>query len=612
MAGDDTMSAQEANGSVSGELRTAVYPKRDALHAECDLVMKGGITSGVVYPLAVCELARTYRLRSVGGSSAGAIAAAFAAAAEYGRDDGGFERLAALPQEIAPRLPDLLQPTEHTRVAHEMVMASVEPDASTMTKLRRILSTAVGAQRRWFWLTFVLAALVPAGLALLAASGQLSGWRFVPLVLLLLLIAVVAFALAIATALGQEGRTTWGALGQQGFGIYMGSAGAANHDGDHGAAGGNPSTPDQLTDWLAARIDSVAGVDAPLTFGDLAPIGVDLKVTTTNLTYGRPVTFPFPRDGFLFDPIELGRYFPPDVIKGLVGERPPATRDGEVLRSPEGAELYAWPEAADTPVVVAVRLSLSFPGLISAVPLYAIDYSRTHEADQRPVRCWFSDGGITSNFPVHFFDSLWPRRPTFTLDLGPYHPDRPEQDVYYGGYRDREPRVQPIEGMSSFLGSILDTMQYWSDNTQAALAGYRDRIVEVHLRDNEGGMNLRMPDETVLSVARKGRAAAAELVAAFDFDHHRWVRYLTAMSELEAVVALMNERYPGPLPGAASGYRELIGGAPDRTLHTRDAQWVVDAQRRTETLLNFAASGAPDFTEWSAGPPTVLRITPDL
>ena len=29
---------------------------------ECDIVMKGGITSGVVYPLAVCELAGVYRL----------------------------------------------------------------------------------------------------------------------------------------------------------------------------------------------------------------------------------------------------------------------------------------------------------------------------------------------------------------------------------------------------------------------------------------------------------------------------------------------------------------------------------------------------------------------
>src|SRR6187399_3344956 len=65
---------------------------------ECDIVMKGGITSGVIYPLAVCELAGVYRLRNIGGTSAGAIAAAAAAAAEYGRTSdrpgSGFQGLA--------------------------------------------------------------------------------------------------------------------------------------------------------------------------------------------------------------------------------------------------------------------------------------------------------------------------------------------------------------------------------------------------------------------------------------------------------------------------------------------------------------------------------------
>ncbi len=41
----------------------------------CDVVMKGGITSGIVYPPAVCELAQDYRFECVGGTSAGAIAA---------------------------------------------------------------------------------------------------------------------------------------------------------------------------------------------------------------------------------------------------------------------------------------------------------------------------------------------------------------------------------------------------------------------------------------------------------------------------------------------------------------------------------------------------------
>lgn len=42
----------------------------------CDIVMKGGITSGVVYPEAVGQLADTYEFRNIGGASAGAISCA--------------------------------------------------------------------------------------------------------------------------------------------------------------------------------------------------------------------------------------------------------------------------------------------------------------------------------------------------------------------------------------------------------------------------------------------------------------------------------------------------------------------------------------------------------
>ncbi|MNJ28190.1 hypothetical protein D3C77_227190 [compost metagenome] len=44
-----------------------------AYPTECDLIMKGGITSGVVYPLAIVEIAKAFRLRSIGGTSAGAM-----------------------------------------------------------------------------------------------------------------------------------------------------------------------------------------------------------------------------------------------------------------------------------------------------------------------------------------------------------------------------------------------------------------------------------------------------------------------------------------------------------------------------------------------------------
>src|ERR1700729_282392 len=67
----------------------------------CDIVMKGGITSGVVYPPAVVEIAQHFTYKNVGGTSAGAIAASLTAAAERRRciGDGmaGFDRIAALP-----------------------------------------------------------------------------------------------------------------------------------------------------------------------------------------------------------------------------------------------------------------------------------------------------------------------------------------------------------------------------------------------------------------------------------------------------------------------------------------------------------------------------------
>src|SRR3954468_21743713 len=71
----------------------------------CDLVLTGGVTSGVIYPSAAVELARHYRFRSIGGTSAGAMAAALTAAAEYRRRSGGggigFQMLAQVPHELA-------------------------------------------------------------------------------------------------------------------------------------------------------------------------------------------------------------------------------------------------------------------------------------------------------------------------------------------------------------------------------------------------------------------------------------------------------------------------------------------------------------------------------
>src|SRR5260370_3388462 len=72
----------------------------------CDVVMKGGITSGVVYPKALSELAKEFRFKNLGGPCAGWIHAAAAGAAECGRrsGEGGFKALEELPEQLGERV----------------------------------------------------------------------------------------------------------------------------------------------------------------------------------------------------------------------------------------------------------------------------------------------------------------------------------------------------------------------------------------------------------------------------------------------------------------------------------------------------------------------------
>src|SRR5262249_40874327 len=93
---------------------------------------------------------------------------------------------------------------------------------------------------------------------------------------------------------------------------------------------------------------------------------------------------------------------------------PPADVQWNDLREMPGAEM---------PIVVAARLSLSFPLLFSAIPLYAIDYEQTIPKKRKLRLCRFSDGGLCSNFPINLFDAAIPRWPTFGMWLdsaGPF------------------------------------------------------------------------------------------------------------------------------------------------------------------------------------------------
>ena len=147
--------------------------------AQCDVVMKGGITSGVIYPSALHTLGTTYRIRGIRGTSAGAIGAAVGAAAEFARASGGFARLLDLPDQLSEgRLRALFQPERSTKALLPVMLAATGGDRP-------------GASRRGFTKVFaVLAALVRSfpvagvlgvlpGLALVVvgvASGRWAGW----------------------------------------------------------------------------------------------------------------------------------------------------------------------------------------------------------------------------------------------------------------------------------------------------------------------------------------------------------------------------------------------------------------------------------------------------
>ncbi|NAZ78382.1 hypothetical protein GTQ99_23665, partial [Kineococcus sp. T13] len=247
---------------------------------------------------------------------------------------------------------------------------------------------------------------------------------------------------------------------------------------------------------------------------------------TTDLVQGRPRRLPPVEDELLyFREQEWLELFPEPIVRSTVQaqESAPPQRVrtvGDVIAVMAADQgLHRLP-VADLPVVVAARMSLSFPVLISAVPLWDVDTSTPeHTAfraawqrwlDRRvppagsvgaqevldavgaglprvqAAKTWVSDGGITSNMPLHFFDAPLPRRPSFAINLRPRRGEREAVTLPTGaqdgltrnrsGLEDGGPRSLP-----AFVSAIARTMQNWVDSEQMRMPGYRDRIVSVLL-----------------------------------------------------------------------------------------------------------------------------------
>ncbi|MGH4001895.1 MAG: hypothetical protein ACRDTJ_31030, partial [Pseudonocardiaceae bacterium] len=378
---------------------------------------------------------------------------------------------------------------------------------------------------------------------------------------------------------------------------------------DFGLCLGSPG----LTDWLAAQLDDLADLNEgrPLTFGDLASRGISLRMLTTCLTHGIPYRLPFDDRQFLYDSNELRRLFPAYVVDQLdTHAKAPSTP----VTAPEGVTLRHLPDVEHLPVVVAVRMSLSFPILLSAVPLWAVDHGGTDKAE----RVWFSDGGITSNFPVHFFDALLPTRPTFALNLGPsehLNPTDQRQNIVVpkGAGSGILPRWTQINNMIGFVRAILDSMQNWSDNNQSRMPGYRDRIIRILHSKKEGGLNLDMDPTAIENLSSRGEAAGTAFLH-FDLAQHRWTRYRSSMAVLEKTTAGFLAGYTAPVPDVPS-YRDMIDKPPKSYSSDWSKPKAAFARHRTDDLIKVATNW-PDakyaFVKDAPSPAPILRVTPDV
>lgn len=711
-------------------------PTPDALDAlkQCDLVMKGGLMSGIVYPPLVLKLKDTYRFRGVGGTSAGALAAAATAAAERGRGVGGYEKLAKINEQISQEgfLQGLFQPSPSTRPLFDAAVGyisiqekqralekaggappaprgSVARALAAFSRAARVLPAACSdAYKRGSWIGVFVAIGVALFMALIASSiffiaaGLTIGWgpalapagyafavlAIGPSVALALLFTKLGGALS---ALNELYQTLINNVPKNNFGLCDG-----RRTSDH----------DALTDWLSRTFNDLAGLPPegpPLTFGDLwgtrdpgAERAVDLQMVTSNLSQQQPYVVPFRRDLFIFKKSDVDALFPENVASHMVAK----SRRPRGFRLPRG--YFFLPSAADLPVVFAARMSMSFPILISMIPLYTMSHGAFERraifnsiqlndtdrgaaeeevvmrvrgedgawveppgaeravAEEHLQLNWFSDGGICSNFPVHFFDAWLPTRPTFGVNLTAQLADADVGDLSVIGAAvrgrssysvqealdepfvaasrgqaegdeaylheaylpradgDPSPAWRPIPSLAGFFAATWNTAQGFRDGMQAMLPSYRERIVQIRLTDEEDGLNLDMPEAVLRSVVSKGASAGEVLRRDFDFQRHQWVRFRVLMAQMERGFASIRGSLATARDDTSSvDYRALLGvQRRERFPYTRDEAWASEAERRLDEMGKLLDAWSRPADLFSADPrplpEPLLRVTPEL
>jgi predicted acylesterase/phospholipase RssA len=498
----------------------------------CDLVLTGGVTSAIAYPGVVFGLAQVYRFNSIGGASSGAGTAALAAAAEYRRRHGsteGYSLMLERTRQVADveggttRLERLFQPEPGNSRLFNAFKGGVNPENFPWGLVNAVL--------RAYWLPLTLALvsgiLVPLYLGLVIGSQDWWGWLFAGFLWFFLF--SLAFTLQALVADLQR-------MIDADFGLCTGK-------GSEGICGSK--LPEALTDWLHGLIQDIAGLprEQPLTFEDLerAPGGprdtlgdsgetgaksIDLRMYASNMTEGRPQLLPQGDDeeNLYFKPAELRRLFPCSVVDFM---------ERQSVAPLQG--FWTLPRKR-LPVLVAARMSVSFPVLFSAVPLWRRDSRGTMQ------RVLMVDGGLCSNFPIHLFDTPVPAWPTFGVALHdtpssteitvcvPQSPDTPAP-----AWRWNLPPKGTLYQLWTFVEAALGTMKDWNDRLQSELPGIRERLAHVWLPKGIGGLNIGMNSGQIEQLAEAGAEVARQLVERYAFAtqgsphgagwrEHRWQR----------------------------------------------------------------------------------------
>jgi Patatin-like phospholipase len=707
---------------------------------ECDLVMKGGITSGIVYPPTLLELQKHYKFRSIGGTSAGAIAAVAAAAAEYNRDGIGFSKLERVQEWLSTdgNLRNLFQASAETKPLFDVLIAVLEaqgPENKRTTADPATQSTGQAAPKgneptsKHLFLRILT--MFPKGLApslpptvLPIVDGLIDTWTLakepylpykrggnvgmsfgilsgIALVLVLLGVALVVLGIVSLFVPAIEARILLillaaGVLLSVLFGLIFGWIGTwlgrvvgvaldlrnvfftqvpENFYGvctGHTMEGATANLPygTNLTDWLSDLLDTIAGLPnttspSPLTFGQLKEKQIDLKMVTSNLSHGQPYVLPEGLENFMFNATEMRKLFPSYVVDHMIKFPPSPSADpanAVISREKLPQDYHLLPDKDHLPVVVGTRLSLSFPLLLSALPFYTLSASAYNARNSIGVfdpkehfqKNWFSDGGICNNFPIEFFDAWLPSRPTFGINLTSMPTDattsvivapRPGQqsvntteDVYLPRAEDRlDPQWTDIDGapavlkLVTFLMQIFGTAQNYRDTLQSNLPSYRERIVQIRLGEQEGGLNLTVPTEIIDRMVNKGkmagnvlcptnadRADPEKLQTKFNFDHHWWVRFLVVMAQLEQNVENLEGVFDDPdFQSRLDGQLTSKDSSPPYP-YWRDEAWCKEAKDRITELRTLIDcwKNAPqqgrssEFFRTNAPlPDPVLRVT---